>query len=57
MPKCLFTVRLNASINTHADAPCRNKGLNFGLKLNLHPYFLNVSSKYSGEAVNMHRLT
>ena len=44
-------------IIVHADVSVEARGLNFGLSLDLHPYFMYVSSKGSGKSGPMHRLT
>ena len=38
-------------INADTDISSKVRGLNFGLSLHLHPYFLNASSKGSGKSV------
>ena len=42
-------------INVHADVSSEAGGLNFGLRLHLHPYFVNASSEGSYESA--HRLS
>ena len=36
-------------LNAHSDVSSRARGLNFGLSLHLHPYFVYASSEDSGE--------
>ena len=43
-------------INTHDDMISYPRGLNFILSLHLHPYFVYVSRKGSGESDHMCRL-
>ena len=43
-------------INTHADVDSEVRGLNVGLSLYLHAYFVYASSKASGGSAHMHRL-
>ena len=44
-------------INAHTDVSRKTGGLMFGLGLQLHPYFVNVSSKGSGVGVCAYALT
>ena len=44
-------------MNSHADISSKAKGLNFGLSLYLHSYFVYWSSKGSSESVHMCRQT
>ena len=37
-------------LNAHADVSSRARGLNFGQRLYLHPYFVYTSSKGSGRS-------
>ena len=39
-------------ISTHVDVSSGARGLNFGLSLYQHPYFVYASSESSGESVN-----
>ena len=40
-------------INAHVDLSSRTRGLNFGLSLCLHPYFVYASSKDFVESAHM----
>ena len=44
-------------INAHAVVSSGARGLNFGLSLHLHPYFVYASSKGSGKSAHKGRLT
>ena len=37
-------------LNTHADISYGARGLNYGLSLHLHPYFVRASSEGFGES-------
>ena len=43
-------------INAHYVVSSNARGLNFGPRLHLHPYFVYASSEGSGESAHMHRL-
>ena len=45
----LITYAHNPHVNTHSDVSNKATGLNFGLSLHLHPYFVKVSSEGSGK--------
>ena len=44
-------------ITAYAALSSKVRGLNFGLCLHLHPYFMCVSSDCSGKSAHMLRLT
>ena len=43
-------------VNTHADLSSKDRGLNSSLFLHLHPYFMYVRRKGSGESALVGRL-
>ena len=43
-------------IKAQAGVSNKARGLNFGIDLYLHPYFVNASSEGSGESAHMRRL-
>ena len=45
------------SLNAHACASVRVRGLRFGLSLHLLPYYVYASSEGFGESAHMRRLT
>ena len=47
----------NASNKFDADLSSRDCGLNFGLSLHLHPYFVYASSGSSGKSAHLGMLT
>ena len=44
-------------LNAHAEEPSGARGLKFGLRLHLHPYFVYASIKSFEKFAPLHRLT
>ena len=45
------------TITSHSDISSGARSLNFGLSLDLHPYFVYASSEDSGVSAHVRRLT
>ena len=43
-------------LNDHVDLSSRARGVNFGLNLHLHPYYVIAGSYGSGQSAQVHRL-
>ena len=43
-------------LNINSDVSSWVRGVNFGLRLHLHPYFVNARSKGSGKSAHLRRL-
>ena len=44
-------------LNAYADVSSRARGINFGLNLQLHLYFVYTSSEGSAKLVHLHRVS
>ena len=51
-------MHIRPTINAHASISSGDRGLNFGLGLHLHPYFVHASREGSGKSgcINAHSL-
>ena len=51
----LIALRARAALNAHAEVFCRKRGLNFGLSLHLHPYFVHRGNEEYCKSEHLHR--